>query len=122
LPPRPYRIDVDRGNVLALAPTWPDASDPYGRRRRQREGSPKEEFVACCHARGNEKLIWSHDVERPAASEYGAPTTAIRTFPDELSMSPTPRLMRWEWLERVSQRSNLTSSSSWKGLFLDAAF
>ena len=30
-------------------------------------------------------------------------------------MSRIPRLMRWEWLDRVSQRSNLTSSNSrWK--------
>lgn len=37
---------------------------------------------------------------------------AVRTFPDESSMSHILRPMRWEWLEAGSQRSNLTSSIS----------
>ena len=38
--------------------------------------------------------------------------TVVRTFPDELSMSRILRPRRWEWLDRVLQRSNLTSSNS----------
>ena len=44
-------------------------------------------------------------------SQFGS-MTAVRTFPDESSMSHILRPMRWEWLEVGSQRSNLTSSNS----------
>jgi hypothetical protein len=37
---------------------------------------------------------------------------AVRTFPDESSMSHILRPMRWEWLEAGSQRLDLTSSNS----------
>src|SRR6185369_11492838 len=37
---------------------------------------------------------------------------AVRMSADELSTFPTLRPKRWEWLEAVSQRSNLTSSNS----------
>src|ERR1700682_6219494 len=39
---------------------------------------------------------------------------AVRSFPDGLSTSPILRPKRWEWLEAVLQRSNLTSSNSWR--------
>ena len=39
-------------------------------------------------------------------------TTAVRLSADGSSTFPTPRPKRWEWLEAVSQRSNLTSSNS----------
>ena len=39
--------------------------------------------------------------------------TAVRTSADGLLTFPTLRPKRWEWLEAVSQRSNLTSSNSW---------
>src|SRR6476646_5436910 len=38
--------------------------------------------------------------------------TAVRSFADELSTSRMLRPKRWEWLEGVLQRSNLTSSNS----------
>jgi hypothetical protein len=41
---------------------------------------------------------------------------AARTFPVALSTSHILLLMRWEWLEGVSRRSNLTSSNSKTGL------
>src|SRR6266545_1744976 len=40
--------------------------------------------------------------------------TADRSFPDESSTSRILQPERWEWLEGVSQRSNLTSWSSWR--------
>src|SRR6478735_8775752 len=39
--------------------------------------------------------------------------TAVRTSADALLTCPTLRPNPWEWLEAVSQRSNLTSSNSW---------
>ena len=38
--------------------------------------------------------------------------TAVRTFPDELSMSRIPRPKPWEWLDQALQRSSLTSSNN----------
>src|SRR6266403_2690826 len=38
--------------------------------------------------------------------------TAVRSFADELSTSRMLRPKRWDWLEGVLQRSNLTSSNS----------
>src|SRR6267143_7144713 len=40
--------------------------------------------------------------------------TADRSFPDGSSTSPILQPERWEWLTGVSQRSNWTSSNSWR--------
>src|SRR5712691_11263562 len=40
--------------------------------------------------------------------------TADRSFPDESSTYRILKPERWEWLEGVSQRSNLTSWNSWR--------